>query len=132
MPLPKMILTGFMLCIVIATSACSTPGVRVAQIPLREDLTRCLVLEPIAPEQWLPRVPDPDLSGIFDAAGVPRPAFMAVLNRAAGDYARDAQIKEQEFGANRDLAQGEIVRTGCVKQAELATLIRINNAGPEQ
>lgn len=56
---------------------------------------------------------------------------LEAIESAAGRYARQAQITEQGFAGNRDLAQTSINREMCNRQAELAGLIQANNAGPQ-
>lgn len=106
MPLKRLILALFMTCTAGVTTACGTTShFRVAQIPLRADLTGCLALPPIPPEA-LPPVAD-------------EPATRAV------------QVQERAFWMRRDLDQTANNRDNCNKQMELVALIRANNAGPQ-
>ena len=91
-----------------------------------------MALTPIAPEQWLAPAKNPDLGVVFDRAGLERPqaAILALLESAAGEHARDAQIQEQAFAARRDLRQLSINRTMCDRLGEVVTLVQTNNAGP--
>lgn len=89
-----------------AISACSTlEPVRIAQIPLRDDLRRCEALAPMLPDA-LPPVPE-------DAS------------------VRAAVIRERAAWMRRDLAQADVVKDACNKLGELVALIDANNAGPE-
>jgi hypothetical protein len=55
------------------------------------------------------------------------PALAPVL----ASYARSVQIQERAFGARRDLAQTQVGREMCNRNAELVSLVDANNAGPE-
>ena len=78
---------------------------RIAQIPLRDELRQCLALAPIARE------------------ALPAPAET--------EEARRAQIQERAVWMQRDLDQAAISRQMCNRNGELVSLIEANNAGPE-
>lgn len=106
MPLKRLIQMSFILSIAVLTTACGTTSqLRVAQIPLRADLTGCLALPPIQPDALPPMRAEP--------------------------AERSAQIEERAFWMRRDLAQTANNRDNCNKQMELVALIRANNEGPE-
>lgn len=102
----RLMLTHFILSTAMLMSACGTTShLRVSQIPLRDDLTRCVALAPV-PSEALPPVSE-------DAA------------------VRPIQLEERAFWLRRDLAQTANNREVCNKQMELLALIRANNEGPE-
>lgn len=75
-------------------------------IPLRTDLTLCVALPPMRPDQ-LPPV-------------------------AESDDARAAQIQERATWMSRDLAQAGVVATMCERLGEMNDLVSRNNAEAER
>lgn len=89
-----------------AICACSTlEPVRVAQIPLRQELRQCEALSPIRLEA-LPQLSE-------------EPAVRA------------AQLAERGVFYVRDIAQADVLKDMCNKLAEVVSLVDANNAGPE-
>lgn len=106
MPWKRLTLTLLLASITMLTAACGTTRLRVSQIPLRTDLTRCVALLPV-PSEEMPRVSEDPAT-------------------------RATQVQERAFWMRRDLEQTANNRDMCGRQAELVTLIQTNNAGPEQ
>lgn len=105
MPWKRLTLTSFIACTAMLTSACgTTSALRVSQIPLREDLTKCVALTAL-PSEALPALSDDPV-------------------------VRAAQLQERGVWMRRDLEQTGIAREACNKQIELVALIQANNAGP--
>ena len=98
---------------------------------MRDGLSQCAVLEPTPPEARAPIAGDPDLSEILAAVGVVGDDRVALVERAAGNYARTVQFVERGRGDQRDLAQAQVNRGNCERLQEATDLIQANNAGPE-
>lgn len=107
MPLKRTILKALILSTAALTTACGTTStsLRVSQIPLRADLSRCPALLPVQSET-LPPV-------------------------AAAPAERAVQLEERAFWMQRDLQQTANNRDACNRQGELVALIQANNAGPQ-
>jgi len=128
MPWKRMISTVSMTLIVGLTAACGTT-LRVAQIPLRDELRQCLALEAIQREDLPPVASAESLRAALDALGIaPAPA----IERAALAYTRQVQIEERAIMVRRDLAQTQVGREMCNRTGELVSLIEANNAGPQE
>jgi hypothetical protein len=76
---------------------------------------------------------NPNLAAAFERAGanVPPPAVMAIIEQAAGDHARTAQIQERAVTVRRDVGQTNVGREMCNRLGEVVALVDANNAGPE-
>ena len=98
---------------------------------MRDGLNQCAVLEPTPPEGREPVARDPDLSELLAAAGVAGEDHIAIIERAAGNYARETQFMERARGDQRDLAQAQLNRGNCERLQEAVSLIEANNAGPQ-
>lgn len=98
---------------------------------MRAGLNQCAVLEPTPPEARSPVAADPDLSEILAAVGVVGDDRVALVQRAAGNYARTVQFVERGRGDQRDLAQAQVNRGNCERLQEATDLIQANNAGPQ-
>lgn len=98
---------------------------------MRDGLNQCAVLEPTPREARAPVAGDPDLSELLAAAGVIGEDHIAIIERAAGNYARTVQFVERGRGDQRDLAQATVNRGNCERLQEAVSLIETNNAGPE-
>jgi len=132
MPFHRLILIVFILLMSALLQACGTgSSLRVSQITPRAEATQCVALAPIARDEWIAPAADPNLSTLLTAAGVVGEDHIAVIERAAGAYARQVQIEEQAFTARRDVSQTSVNREMCNRQHELVGLIQANNAGPE-
>jgi len=108
-----------------------THSVRTTQIPVRDGLNQCAVLEPTPREARAPVAEDPDLGALLAAAGVTGEDHIAMIERAAGNYARTAQFVERGRGDQRDIAQAVVNRGNCERLQEAVDLINTNNAGPQ-
>lgn len=124
-----------MFSIAAATTACGTTyRLRVAQIPLRDDLAQCTRLAALTPDQLPAAAADPDSNAdpTFAALLSALPAgAQAAITHAAGDYARRIQLAERAPLLTRDIKQTANNRVNCERQSELVGLIRENNAGPQ-
>ena len=123
----RLILTVCGLLMTALTASCGTTSLRTSQIHPRAEALECIALPAIRPDQWHPPAADPDFSALLPSI---TPADRAAIESAAGRYARQVQIQEQGFTAQRDIQQTGVNREMCNRQHELGGLIEANNAGP--